>query len=85
MLQLLDEPAQDTLIKDSVKRVREQLAQIPDGKKAVMVSALEYKFGFVPTWRTGLAYRTPSGWEVHGEAFLSKAEKGARITVVRTW
>lgn len=84
-LQLLDDPVEDTLIKDSVKRVKEQLAQIPEGKTGALVIAVDYKFGFVPTMRTGLAHRTKNGWEIHGEAFISKVDKGASVRAVKTW
>lgn len=79
------EIASDTLIKDSVKRVRDQLAQVPEGKKGALVIATEWKWGFVPTIRAGMAHRTVNGWEVHGEAFISKAEKGASIKAVKSW
>lgn len=83
MMQLLDAP-DDTLIKDSFKRVRDQLAQIPDGKKAALVVAVDWK-GVLPTVRSGFAYRTANGWEVHGEGFLSKASRGASVKAVKTW
>lgn len=83
-LHLLDAP-EDTLIKDSLKRVREQLAQVPEGKTGALVIAVDYKFGVVPTFKTGFAHRTKSGWEIHGEAFISKAEKGASVRAVKTW
>lgn len=82
---LLDDPQGDTLIKDSLKRVREQLAQVPEGKKGALVVAVDYKFGFLPTARVGYATRLTNGWEIHGEAFISKAEKGASIRAVKTW
>ena len=83
-MHLLDDPADSTLIKDSFKRVRDQLAQVPEGKHAALVVAVDMK-KFVPTIRTGLAYRTASGWEIHGEGFLSKAEKGASVVAVKSW
>lgn len=86
MVHLLDEPkpADGTLIQDSFKRVRDQLAQIPDGKHAALVIAVDMK-KFVPTLRSGLAYRTASGWEIHGEAFASAASKGASVVAVKSW
>lgn len=85
MMHLLDDPKPDsTLIQDSFKRVRDQLAQIPEGKKAALVVAVDLK-QFIPTVRTGLAYRTANGWEIHGEGFLSKAEKGASVVAVKSW
>lgn len=83
-LRLLDAP-QDTLIKDSLTRVREQLAQVPEGKTGALVIAVDYKFGFIPTARVGYANRLKNGWEIHGEAFISKAEKGASVRAVKTW
>jgi hypothetical protein len=82
-LTLLD-ATDGTLIKDSLQRVKEQLAQVPEGKTGALVIALDMK-GFVPTLRTGIAHRTASGWEIHGEAFISRAEKGAHIRAVKTW
>ena len=82
-LQLLD-PADDTLIKDSFKHVRDRLAQVPEGKTGALVIAVDWK-GIVPTVRTGLAHRTASGWEISGEAFISKAGKGASVHAVKTW
>ena len=63
MPKLLDDPLvpEDTLIKDSFKRVRDQLAQIPEGKTGALVIAVDYKFGVLPTLRTGIAHRTASG------------------------
>lgn len=84
-MQLLDAPDDDTLIKDSFKRVRDQLAQVPEGKTGALVIAMDYKFGIVPTVRTGFAHRTVNGWEIHGEAFISKASKGASVRAVKTW
>lgn len=84
-LQLLDTPHEDTLIKDSLKRVKDQLAQIPEGKTAALVIAVDYKWGFVPTAKVGYANRLPNGWEIHGEAFLSTAGKGASVRAVKTW
>lgn len=84
-LQLLDVPPDDMLIKDSFKRVRDQLAQVPDGKRGALVVAVDWKAGIVPTFRTGLAHRTANGWEIHGEAFISKAENGASVRAVKTW
>lgn len=83
-LHLLEAPQDDSLIKDSVKKVREQLAQVPEGKTGALVIAVDWK-GLVPTMRTGIAHRTASGWEIHGEAFISKAEKGASIRAIKTW
>lgn len=83
-LQLLDAPPEDTLIQDSLKRVRDQLAQVPEGKTGALVVAVDWK-GMVPTFRTGFAQRTVSGWEIHGEAFISKASKGASVRAVKTW
>jgi hypothetical protein len=84
-LHLLDDPAQDTLIKDSLKRVKEQLAQVPEGKTGALVIAVDMKGFVIPTFRTGVAFRTASGWEIHGEAFLSKVDKGASVRAVKTW
>lgn len=84
-LRLLDAQSSDSLIKDSLKRVKDQLAQIPEGKTAALVIAVDYKWGFVPTAKVGYANRLPNGWEIHGEAFLSKAEKGASVRAVKTW
>ena len=82
-LKLLDTPT-DTLIKDSLKRVRDQLAHVPEGKTGALVIAVDWK-GVVPTLRTGIAHRTANGWEIHGEGFISKAEKGASVRAVKTW
>jgi hypothetical protein len=85
MPRLLDNPApESTVITDSLKRVRDQLAQVPEGKTGALVIAVDMK-SFVPTIRTGIALRTVNGWEIHGEAFLSKAEKGASVVAVKTW
>lgn len=84
-LRLLDAPGDDTLIKDSFKRVRDQLAQVPDGKSGALVLAVDWKFGVVPTAKVGIAHRTANGWEIHGEGFLSKADKGASVRAVKTW
>lgn len=85
-LQLLDEPQGDTLIKDSVKRVKEQLAQIPPGSTKALVIAADWKAGqMMPTVRLGYANRMANGWEVHAEAAISKADKGASIRAVRVW
>lgn len=85
-LQLLDAPGpDDTLIKDSFKRVKEQLAQVPEGKTGALVIAVDYKYGVVPTLKTGIAHRTVNGWEIHGEAFISTAGKGASVRAVKTW
>lgn len=84
-LQLLDTPPEDMLIKDSFKRVRDQLAQVPEGKQGALVIATDWKWGMVPTIRTGIAHRTVNGWEIHGEAFISKADKGASVRAVKTW
>ena len=87
MPRLLTEPSgpENTIIKDSFKRVREQLAQVPEGKTGALVIALDYKFGVVPTIRSGFAHRTINGWEIHGEAFISKVDKGLSARVVKTW
>lgn len=85
VITLLDNPAGDTLIKDSLKRVKEQLAQIPDGKTGALVIAVDWKAGVLPTFRSGVAIRSPFGWEIHGEAFLSKVDKGASVRAVKTW
>lgn len=82
---LLEEPQQDTLIKDSIKRVKEQLAQIPEGKTKALVVAVDWKFGVVPTARFGYAAKLNNGWEIHGEGFMSKTEKGASVRAVKTW
>lgn len=82
-LRLIDQP-EDSLIKDSLKRVRDQLAQVPEGKTGALVVAVDWK-GLMPTLRTGIAHRTVNGWEIHGEAFISKAEKGASVRAVKTW
>lgn len=74
-----------TLIKDSLQRVRDGLAQVPEGKTGALVIAVDWKAGIVPTFRTALAHRTANGWEIHGEAFISKAEKGASVRAVKTW
>jgi hypothetical protein len=85
-LYLLDSPpADDTLIKDSFKHVRDRLAQVPEGKTGALVLAVDYKFGVLPTFSAGLAHRTAKGWEIAGEAFINKAGKGARVTAVKTW
>ncbi len=76
--------ADDTLIKDSLESVRHKLAQVPEGKTGALVIAVDWK-GLLPTARAGIAHRTVNGWEITGEAFISKAEKGARITAVKTW
>lgn len=81
---LLDQP-EDTLIKDSHKSIREKLAQIPEGKTGTLVIATDWKWGFVPTVRAGLAHRTANGWEIAGDAFISKADKGASIKAVKSW
>lgn len=73
------------LIKDTADRVRKQLEQVPAGKTGALVVAVDWKAGLVPTVRTGLAHRTANGWEIHGEAFISKAEKGASVRAVKTW
>lgn len=84
-LRLLDvPPGDDTLMKDSFKRVREQLAQVPEGKHGALVVAGDWT-GMLPTLRTGIAHRTANGWEIHGEAFISKASKGASVRAVKTW
>jgi len=82
-LKLIDDP-EETLIKDSFKRVRDQLAQIPEGKTGALVIAVDWQ-GLLPTLKTGLAHRTANGWEIHGEAFISKAQKGASVRAVKTW
>lgn len=73
-----------TLIKDAADRVKRQLAQVPEGKTGALVVSVDWK-GLLPTIRTGLAHRTANGWEIHGEGFISKAEKGASIRAVKTW
>lgn len=83
-LRLLDEPPSGTLIKDSLNRVREQLNQVPAGKTGALVIAVDWK-GMFPTLKTGIAHRTVGGWEIHGEAFISKAEKGASVRAIKTW
>lgn len=84
MLTLLDTPEDGTLIKDSLKHVRDRLAQIPEGKTAALVVAVDWK-GILPTARLGYAERFANGWEISGEAFISKASKGASIKAVKTW
>ena len=84
-LQLLDAPPEGTLIKDSIQRVREQLAQVPEGKRGALVIATDWKWGLVPTVRAGVAHRTANGWEISGEAFISKVDKGASVRAVKTW
>lgn len=81
---LVDEAPQDTLIKDSVQRVKDQLSQIPEGKTKALVLAVDWK-GMMPTASVGYAARMDNGWEVHGEAFISKAGKGASVRAVKTW
>lgn len=83
VVKLLDNP-EDQLIKDSLDRVREQLAQVPEGKTGALVVAVDWK-GLMPTMRTGFAHRTINGWVIHGEAFISKAERGASVRAVKTW
>lgn len=83
MMHLLDEP-DDTLIKDSFKRVRDQLAQVPEGKTGALVVAVDWQ-GILPTLKTGFAVRKSNGWEIHGDAFISKASKGASVRAVKTW
>lgn len=85
MPRLLDDPPEHTFMKDSLARVRDQLAQIPPGKTGALVVAVDWKFGVVPTLRSGIAHRTASGWEIHGEAFLSTVDKGASVRAVKTW
>lgn len=80
----LDAPDESTLIKDSFARVKAQLANIPEGKTGALVIAVDAP-NFVPTFRTGLAFRTANGWEIHGEAFISKASKGATVRAIKTW
>ncbi len=82
-LTLLDR-TDDPLIKYSLERVRKQLAQVPEGKTGALVVAVDWT-GFLPTMRAGFAHRTISGWEIHGEAFLATAEKGASVRAVKTW
>src|SRR5688572_20247357 len=71
------------LIKDSAERVKKQLAQVPEGKTGALVVAVDWKYGVVPTLRTGIAHRTANGWEIHGEGFISKAEKGVSVRAVK--
>ncbi len=83
-MHLLDDP-QDTLIKDSLKNVRDGLAQVPEGKSGALVIATDWKWGFVPTFRAGTAFRVAGGWEVRGDGFISKASKGASVRAVKMW
>ena len=72
----------DTFIADNLKRVSERLKQIPPEKTVVVVVATEWKLGVWPTFRSGFAYRATNGWEIVGDGFLSKADKGASISAV---
>jgi hypothetical protein len=77
-------PEDPEFIKNSLEKVRKQLAQVPEGKNGVLVSSVKMN-GFTPTFTTGVAVRVRGGWEVHGEAFASKGSKGASVTIVKTW
>lgn len=83
-LHLLDPPADEKGVTDAFSRVRDRLAQVPDGKTGALVIAVDWQ-GVLPTVRTGFAQRTANGWEIHGEAFISKAAKGASVRAVKTW
>lgn len=74
-----------TLIKDSSDRIKKRLEQIPEGKTGALAVAVEWKFGVVPTLRTGLAHRIADGWAIAGDGFISKADKGASIWVAGSW
>lgn len=82
---LVNDATQDSLIKDSVKKVRDALAQVPEGKTGALVISTEWKWGFAPVVRAGLAHRMVNGWEIAGDAFISKADKGVSVRAVRTW
>ena len=73
-----------TLIGDSLERVKKQLAQVPPDKKGVVVAAVTLK-GFVPTLSFGTAIRVRRGWEIVGEGFISKADKGGSLLSVWSW
>jgi hypothetical protein len=85
VLQLLDAPPDDTFLKDNLKSVKAQMEQIPEGKTGALVIATDWKWGVVPTLKTGVAVRVGKGWEIHGEGFINKADKGATVRVVKTW
>lgn len=77
--------AQSAFIKDSLDSVRAGLAQVPEGKTGALIVSVDWKGSLTPTLRTGIAHRTVTGWEIHGEGFISRAEKGASVKVVKTW
>jgi len=81
---LLDQPP-DTLIQDSIKKIRDQLAQVPPDKKGALVIATDWKWGVVPTVRMGWAQRVGRNWEIAGDAFISKTNKGASVKAAYTW
>lgn len=84
MPRLLDDPPDSTLIKDSTKRIRDQLAHVPEGKTAAWVTAIDWKFGVVPVVRSGIAARIGKNWEIHGEGFLSAVDKGVSARILWT-
>ena len=77
-------PEDSTLIGDSLARVQKQLSQVPIDKKGAVVAAVKMK-GFVPTVSLGTAIRVRKGWEIAGEGFISKADKGGTLVSVWTW
>ncbi len=72
-------------IGDSLGRIRDGLAAVPEGKRGVFAVATDWKFGFVPVIHAGVAVKVAGGWQVYGEGFMSAAEKGVRFDVAWTW
>ncbi len=76
---------QDTFIANNIKHVKEQLAQVPEGKRGALVITTELKWGVVPDVRLGWAQRIGKGWEISGDGFIGKMDKGVRAKVVKAW
>ncbi len=82
---LLDNAAQDTPIKDSIKKIKDVLSQVPEGKTSALVIGTKWKWGAVPVIQIGLAHRMANGWEIAGDALISNSDKSVDVRALRTW